>query len=165
MRISKYLVRLSASLLAAGLCFGQAPPDRTKKTPAQKEIKSLIRKGLLRVQKKELALPLRNIFAPQSAASSLAGTALPAETENAGANEPAEEVQAAPVFNINLRYVGFIAGKKLTALIILDGRAMAVEEGEVVGEGLRVAKITQTQVEITLPDSSTRTFSLEGEGG
>jgi hypothetical protein len=40
---------------------------------------------------------------------------------------------------------------------------MAVVEGDVVGEGIRIGKVTRQQIEVVLPDSSTRTFSLEGE--
>jgi flagellar basal body P-ring protein FlgI len=51
----------------------------------------------------------------------------------------------------------------MTALIILEGQVMAVAEGEVVSEGIRIGKITPQELEVIMPDSTTRKFSLEGE--
>ncbi len=69
--------------------------------------------------------------------------------------------------NINLRYIGFIeytkSSQKITALIILEGQPMAVVEGEVVFEGMRIGKISPQELEVIMPDSTTRKFSLEGE--
>ena len=47
--------------------------------------------------------------------------------------------------------------------MIFQGQARAVVEGEVISEGVRVVKIGREQIEVALPDGSTRTFSLEGE--
>lgn len=76
----------------------------------------------------------------------------------------ADEDAAPPVIAVNLRYIGFIeSAQRMIALVVFEGQAIAVVEGEVVGEGIRIGKITREQVEIVLPDSSTRLFSLEGE--
>lgn len=75
-----------------------------------------------------------------------------------------ENAGAPPVVTVNLRYIGHIASaRRLVALVLLDNRAIAVMEGDVVGEGIRIGKVSRQQVEVVLPDSSTRTFSLEGE--
>jgi hypothetical protein len=38
-----------------------------------------------------------------------------------------------------------------------------VVEGEVISEGVRIGKIGREEIEVVLPDASTKTFSLEGE--
>lgn len=69
-----------------------------------------------------------------------------------------------PVLNINLRYIGFIrSSRKVIGLIILEGQVMAVAEGEVVSEGIRIGKVTAQEIEVIMPDSTTRKFPLEGE--
>jgi len=81
--------------------------------------------------------------------------------ESAAADETAE---APPVISVDLRYIGFIESpRRLVALVIFEGQAIAVVKGDVVGEDIRIGKVTRQQVEVVLPDSSTRTFSLEGE--
>jgi len=81
--------------------------------------------------------------------------------ESAAADETAE---APPVISVDLRFIGFIESpRRLVALVIFEGQAIAVVKGDVVGEDIRIGKVTRQQVEVVLPDSSTRTFSLEGE--
>jgi len=126
---------------------------------------------LLRVQRGDSVVSKRNIFAP--------GTSFAAPPERAIIEEPSsaiaaeqietqpEEAQAPPVLNVNLRYIGFIeytrSSKKITALIILEGQPMAVVEGEVVLDGIRIGKISPQELEVIMPDSTARKFSLEGE--
>jgi len=134
---------------------------------------TLIRMDLLRLSQGESRLFRRNIFAPGPAygAPSPPGVQAPQVSTEGRQSDfvqpPAEGVPTkviVPAFNVNLRYVGFImSARRLVALIILDGQALAVAEGEVVSEGVRVGKITVEEIEIVLPDSSTRKFSLEGE--
>jgi multidrug efflux pump subunit AcrA (membrane-fusion protein) len=89
------------------------------------------------------------------------------EVANAAGEAKQGEV-APPAVTVNLRYIGYIESvkspRRLTALIILEGQAIPVREGEVVSEGVKIGKISPQEIEVILPDSSTRTFSLEGEG-
>ncbi len=175
MRIIRKPVAALVLVLAVSFCPARTQ-NRPKSRPAQKpvageEVKSLIRKDLLQLRTPQAAPPKRNIFAPRS------GPDVPAETvsstqpqpagDSAAADESAEAketAQAPPVITVNLRYIGFIESpRRLVALVIFEGRAEAVVEGDVVGEGIRIGKVNREQIEVVLPDSSTRTFSLEGE--
>jgi Tfp pilus assembly protein PilP len=171
MRIIRQPVAVLIFVLAAGLCPAQTRTDPAPKTVAEKEAKSLLRKDLLQIRKQDAAPPTRNIFAPR------AGFSRPGDVVRAGrpqspvdfqaADESAateETTEAPPVITVNLRYIGFIESpRRLVALVNFEGRAMAVVEGDVVGEGIRIGKVTRQQIEVVLPDSTTRTFSLEGE--
>ena len=171
MRTIRAAVAVLIFALAVGLCPAQTQAKPEPKTAAAKEGKSLLRKDLLQFRKQTAAPPMRNIFAPR------AGFSRPGEAGRPGAPLPAVDYQAAdesaatdgtaeapPVMTVNLLYIGFIESpRRLVALVNFEGRAIAVVEGDVVGEGIRIGKVTRQQIEVVLPDSSTRTFSLEGE--
>jgi hypothetical protein len=171
MRLTRPPVTALIFVLAAGLCPAQAPTEPAPKKEAAKEVKSLLRKDLLQIKKRDAAPPMRNIFAPRAGSNRSGNVALPgsplpavdfpAVDESAATDETAE---APPVLTIDLRYIGFIESpRRLVALVLFEGLAIAVVEGDVVGEGIRIGKVTSRQIEVILPDSSKRTFSLEGE--
>jgi hypothetical protein len=168
MRIFRRLAAVSAFFWAAGVLAGTAVTQSANKTSGEKEKKSLIRMDLLKVQKEEIGAPKRNIFSPQSSSRNgpvptLATPQANIEAEGQGQIQ-GDEAQTPPVFNINLRYIGFIKSPgKIIGLIILEGQVMAVAEGEVVSEGIRIGKISPQDIDIIMPDSTTRKFSLEGE--
>ena len=65
---------------------------------------------------------------------------------------------------LDLRYIGYVrSGKKIVALVIFQGEALAVAEGEMIVEGITVKKIGTEELEVIGPDSKTSMFSLEGE--
>ena len=174
MKAHKLLAAVLIFSWATGISAGGAFGQPAQKASADKEKKSLIRKDLLQVQRSEVGVPKRNIFAPQSSFRSPVPTAIeatPSPRPGQGEEQivtPGQEAQAPPALNINLRYIGFIeyvkSSKKMTALIILEGQAIAVVEGEVVGEGVRIGKITPKELEVIMPDATTKKFSLELEG-
>jgi hypothetical protein len=157
--------------LCAVLCPAQTEPQPKPQTAAIKEVKSLIRKDLLGGGKPAAAAPKRNIFAPNARANRPGPgrtMAIPQPMSNSPeADDPEATDQAPappPVMAVNLRYIGFIVSpRRLVALVNFEGRAIAVVEGEIIGEGIRIGRVTQKEIEVVLPDSSTRTFSLEGE--
>src|SRR4030067_1074904 len=52
--------------------------------------------------------------------------------------------EAPPVMTVNLLYIGFIESpRRLVALVNFEGRAIAVVEGDVVGEGIRIGKVSR----------------------
>jgi len=171
MRMIRPVVTAFIFVLAAGLCPAQAQTEPAPKKAAAKEVKSLLRKDLLQIRKQEAAPPLRNIFAPRAASSrpgdvAPPGRPLPAMDSQAADESAAtdETAEAPPVITIDLRYIGFIESRRrLVALVNFEGQAIAVVEGDIVGEGIRIGKVSRQQIEVVLPDSSTRTFSLEGE--
>ncbi len=181
MRTFRQSVVALALVLAVGFCpaASQSPRQarqaaraaKAAKAAAEKGVKSLLRRDLLNLKKPEAAPPKRNIFAPRIGPSQPAEAARAVEplsaSEFSAGDEPAETKETAPappVITVNLRYIGFIiSARRLVALVIFEGQATAVVEGDVVGEGIRIGKVNREQVEVVLPDSSTRTFSLEGE--
>ncbi|MGB7296477.1 MAG: hypothetical protein WBC70_12890 [Candidatus Aminicenantales bacterium] len=171
MRMLKPLAVLAALALAVGSSMAQTqtrPPD----TPSLLEgINKLLRMDLLERPQEEMIPPRRNIFAPGAKLSRPEDMAVQQSQQWAPDDHdvetpvPAAELIAAPpLWTVNLRYIGFIeSSRRMIALVVFEGQAVAVVEGEVVGEGMRIGKITREQVEVVLPDSSTRLFSLEGE--
>lgn len=147
---------------------GTAPPD---KPPLSEGPESLLRMDLLERPHKDLVPPRRNIFAPEARISGPAEMPVqqgrPGEPNDLDAETsvPGEgPLITPPLLTVNLRYIGYIeSSRRMIALILFEGEAVAVVEDEVVGEGIRIGKITREEVEIVLPDSSTRLFSLEGE--
>jgi len=181
MRTFKQSAVALALVLAVGFCpaGSQNPKNprkarqaaRASKAAADKGVKSLLRRDLLNLKKPEAAPPKRNIFAPRIGPNRPGEAAralepLPASDFSAG-EEPAgakETAPAPPVITVDLRYIGFIvSARRLVALVVFEGQAIAVVEGDVVGEGIRVGKVNRDEIEVVLPDSSTRTFPLEGE--
>jgi hypothetical protein len=169
MKMTKLAAPALVFFWAIGISAGPAVAQPAQKAPDKEENKNLIRMDLLRVKRSELSVPKRNIFSPQtSQRSPLPGVhADLSNPSGAGQEQPQDEAGEAPqALTVNLRYIGYVLSpRKMIGLVILEGQAMAVVEGEVVSEGVRIGKITAQEIEIILPDSTTRTFSLEGEEG
>ncbi len=171
MLILKHFVIIAAVVLAVGSGAGQSRSRPSTKPTPPEETNSLLRMDLLRLPQEEMTPPLRNIFAPGTRANPPQDIALQQAQELAPDDQGGETsalteggTTAPPVMTVSLRYIGFIESSvRMIALVVFEGQPIAVVEGEVVGEGIRVGKITREQVEIILPDSSTRLFSLEGE--
>jgi Tfp pilus assembly protein PilP len=63
-----------------------------------------------------------------------------------------------------VKYIGYVqSGKKVVALIILEGNTYAVESGDVLETGLTIGEITPELMEIFERGSEPRKISLEGE--
>jgi len=63
-----------------------------------------------------------------------------------------------------LKYIGFVkSGQKIIALVILEGEALAVIENEMIGEEIRVGKVTSEEIELIGANSQKWIYSLEGE--
>jgi hypothetical protein len=171
MRTAKSLATIVLLILTLSPCSPQTRKRPAAKKSAVVEGKSLLRMDLIQLRPREMAPLKRNIFAPQMGANRPVdivpqGGQQPASGAQEGdASAPSGEAASAPpVMTINLRYIGFIeSSRRMIALVVFEGRTLAVLEGEVVSEGIRIGKITREQVEVILPDSSTRMFSLEGE--
>jgi hypothetical protein len=172
MRMPKLLVLTAALILACVMSAAQNRARAKAKPSPAEEGQFTLRMDLLQLPEKEMAAPRRNIFAPQRG-----GGARPADLSSFESQQPVrgmtdeespvlpgEPVPAPPVVTVNLRYIGYIeSSRKMIALVVFEGQAVAVVEGEVVGEGVRIGKITREEVGLILPDSSTRAFPLEGE--
>jgi hypothetical protein len=181
------LLAAALVLLGAIPLLAQAPPAPRpeKKAPQDKTATPLVRMDLLRKPPVEAAPPGRNIFSPRpgvGAAGAITPPALgiggpgpgttgllPANPDGAPGDAAArapDQPNAAPGFAIDLRYVGFVGSQrthKMIGLVVFQGQARAVMEGEVISEGIRIGKISRKDIEVIAPDSTTRTFFLEGE--
>ncbi len=171
MRASRLLSQSAVAFIIAVLSIHWVFAQTDKKTSEGKGVPNLVRMDLLNSPEFQTTPPQRNIFAPANfSARTPVPSAAAAGPPNAtlGVEEegtPGGLDQPPPILGVNLRYLGFVVSPhKFVALIILEGQAVAVVEGEVVAEGLRIGKITPEEIEIILPDSSVRKYSLEGEG-
>ena len=64
----------------------------------------------------------------------------------------------------DIRYIGYITSShKIVALIIFEGEALAVEEGEKISSDIKIGKISLKEIEIIGPESKKRKYSIEGE--
>ncbi|MDH7513375.1 MAG: hypothetical protein QHH14_10565 [Clostridiales bacterium] len=163
MRIFKALSLAAFLSLISSFPLPAVVQEVASDTPLKGEAKSLIRMDLLQSKKTEAGPPQRNIFAPRARFHS----PIPLDVQQNVSQNESETFygkEGRPTLIVNIRYIGFIESpKKIIALIIFEGKAMAVAEGEVLSEGVRVGGISPTEIEVIMPDSTTRKFSLEGE--
>ena len=140
-------------------------PQETEKEPevVLPESGSFIRMDLLKEEKADLPPPRRNIFT--------AGRAENREPDDTFFGEPIAAPGEKPTTNIepslptlDLRYIGYVRSEeKMVALVIFEGEALAVAEGEEMDAGIFVSKILPDEIEIAGPDANPSKFSLEGE--
>jgi Tfp pilus assembly protein PilP len=134
---------------------------------SQERNPSFIKIRLLLRDIKKLDFPKRNIFSPQALRDEMSGLRNPREGVSFLQQSPQTEDRIeslSPDTTMNLRYIGFVkSGKKIIALVDFEGEETAVEEGDVISEGVTVGKITYQEIIIIGPDSRQMKFSLEGE--
>ena len=140
----------------------QETPKKEKNGEVSPRV-SFIRMDLLRSEKKPLPPAPRSIFTAKRFVSPAIGAArLQEEMERIEETGGIQREQSGEY--LDLRYIGYVrSGKKIVALVIFQGEALAVAEGEMIVEGITVKKIEMEEIEIIGPDSKTSMFSLEGE--
>ena len=152
-------------LLCTSFWLGAQQENAKKKNDPEKEVKSLIKKDLLFKKRKKLDPPRRNIFSTRR--SEIRNTKINPvvpEKDTQELKALITETERISSRLLNIRYVGYIvSGEKIVALIFFEENVLAVEEGEVIAEGVVVEKITPVEIEITGPDSKKRKYPLEGE--
>ena len=147
--------RLFAALAAAALVIGGAWAQ------------SLIRKDLLKEKPGEIAPPRRDIFSPRTAfvppGFSQPGESPGGRVSDAGRSETPPAMEPAEP-SLDLSYIGYVqSAHKMIALIILEGQAMAVSEGEEVLPGMKVGKVAADRIDLIGPDAKRLSFPLQGE--
>jgi len=179
------LWRVVLVLAAGAALFGQTPAGPKPKETAGEETRlpPLVRLDLLEKPPAQLGPPKRNIFSPRASGAGLplVNLGAPRPTAIGSAVSPPANIggalgataaegtvpsNQAPAFTIDLRYVGFVESEKtgrIIGLVVFQGQARAVVEGEVISEGISIGRITRKEIAVNMPDSSTKTFSLEGE--
>jgi hypothetical protein len=161
---TRYRTFLWLALLGTAILSAQeAQESGTKEKEKAVVMESFLRMDLLRAEKKPLPPPRRNIFTGRKTAAE------EEDVEFSGKSEPTEEKMPAPpvepnIQELDLRYLGYVrSGERMVALIIFQGEALAVAEGEQIEEGVTVSKILPDEIEVTGPDSEPSIFFLEGE--
>ena len=159
------LVGLLLAVFAVIFLQAQPQQETPKKDKTRKAIPrvSFIRMDLLRVEKKPLPPAPRSIF--------IAGRSRYPNIDTARLQEEIERIEEAGGIQrehseeyLDLRYIGFVrSGQRMVALVIFQGEALAVAEGELIAEGITVKKIEVEEIEVVGPDSKSSTFLLEGE--
>jgi len=149
------ITRFCAALAAAGFVLGGAWGQ------------SLIRKDLLKERPGETELPRRDIFSPRTAFAPprISPPGEPPGGRVTDAEKPeTPSAMEAPEPSLDLSYIGYVrSAHKMIALVILDGQALAVSEGEEVLPGVKVEKVSPDRVDLIGPDSKSSSFPRQGE--
>jgi len=149
------ITRLFAALAVAALLIGGGWAQ------------SLIRKDLLKEKPGEIVPPRRDIFSPRTGFApsdfSQLGEFVEGRATDAGRLETPSAMKPAEP-SLELSYIGYVrSAHKMIALIILDGQAMAVSEGEEVLPGVKVGKVAPDRIDFTGPGAKRLSFPLQGE--
>lgn len=128
---------------------------------AQEAQKPLVRKDLLVFGSGEIAPPVRDIFRPKTAAPGLV------RSPGGSAIKPSAAVlspEARPAFALNISYIGSIkAGGAIIALVLRNGQAVSVGEGDEIAPGYKVVGVTAEAVVVEGPNKVRKTFPRQGE--
>ncbi|GEM_PF-1481311 len=157
-------------LAAAALGFGQEAKPASKASPP-----ALLRMENLRPRQSPPAPAKRDIFspggflAPAGSASGFrpeaGGAGRPAGERGAAGETEAAEAEAPPAPAYILRFVGYsfnASRNRTVGLILLDGSARAVMEGDELPHGLKIVRVGRDMIEVQEADGNVLTFSLEG---
>ena len=165
------VIFLAAVFLCGPFLSGQSR-KRSPGAPAVDLSRPLIRKDLLKRPEGDVPTPLRDLFAPMTfsrrEAPAAAPAPAPAREETQRQDLPSDgsvQEEAEPVSpSISLLYIGYIqSAQKRIGLIVFEGQPMAVAEGEQISPDIKVAKVTEAQIEIIGPDARKMSFSLQGD--
>ena len=165
MKAKKTIPATLIFILCASFWIGANQEKAKTKNDPEKGVKSLIRKDLLLKKRKKLRPPRRNIFSARrpEIRNTKVNPVVPDRITQESRTLTTEGTSSRP---LNIRYVGYInrdSGGKMVALIIFEDTVMAVEEGEMIAEGVEVGKITRVEIELIHADSKKRKYPLEGE--
>jgi hypothetical protein len=155
------LVVFCTSLLFARI---QEKPQKTEL--ARDNADSFIRMDLLSAEKKPMPPPKRNIFTvgSGSAEAELSPEVLEARMEEIRNSQSTQTQGEEMLSSLNLKYLGYVlSGRKIVGLIVFEGEALAVVEGDLITEGYTVGRISPEEIEVFGPDSEPEMFSIEGE--
>lgn len=165
MRI-KLLALILAFHFSLGLLYpGLSLQNKKQKAQEKKAEKSLIMKDLLMPQDKILTPPKRNIFTRQRASTFMNDSSSPGNFQAPEQKKsPAQQESAVEEVHTNVKYIGYVkSGKRVVALIILEGETYAVESGDVLETGMTIGEITPDDMEIFAKGSEPIRINLEGE--
>ena len=166
MKSENWIGFIAAGLLSALTAGGVLAQEKIKPGALpEKSAGSLLRKDLLAVAPGAAVSPLRDIFRP---GSSRAGLGSAAERPVSPAVSPEESGKGSKGASSSspfvLDYIGYVRSPhRIIALIILDGQALAVVEGEEILPGVKVDKVGPDEIEISGPGAGKSRFPRQGE--
>jgi hypothetical protein len=164
----RYEIRsLPAAILVGALLAAGASPGEKADAVKKPDPVPLLRVDLLKALPPEPAAPIRSIFSPGRAVAAPEPVRAPDPSAAPAGEEPGVEAppetaaeQSAP----DLAYIGYVrSGRKVVALVISEGQAVAVAEGEEVVPGLKVEKIGPDRIDVVGPDGKRRSVPIQGE--
>jgi len=151
--------------LLVGLNILAVNKKAKEKAVNSKGKQSLVRKELLTIKRKEPSSPRRNIFSPRLSRikNSQVGMETSLNSKSLEISQASGSIETSSSL-LDVRYIGYIdSGEKIVALIIFEGQALAVQEGEKLSEEMVVGKVTTKQIEIIGPGPRRQKYSLQGE--
>jgi hypothetical protein len=153
---------VAALMAAAGALLLAGAMDNQEATTAEASAgQSLIRKDLLKQPWPADVRPRRNIFVRGGGTAVEPGPPVKVSPSRADtASDKAEPESIGP----DIRYVGcVVTPRKTVAIVLVDGQALAVAEGDQVAAFFVVQKISPEALELADPDGRRRTISITGE--
>lgn len=163
MNNSKSIVFFCALFLIVQAVSSVRSQETEGSEPLREQMR-LVRMDLLVVPERTLERSQRNIFTVRMSGG------VDAEMNNALRNR--ENIESNPAalqdeqarFSVNIRYMGYVkSGLKITALIVFEGEALAVDKGEMIALDLQIAEISTEEIQVIGPDRAKLTFPLEGD--
>lgn len=137
---------------------------QNRKQYSKVKTERLVRMDLIESIKKDFEPPLRNIFTFQHYSQGDASEGKEEESFTQISGESRDRRESQNRTDFFLEYVGYIKSKdKMVALIIFQGRALAVQEGELLEDGSVVALVSEESIEVTGTSSQKSTFYLKEE--
>ncbi len=154
---------LGVALTAACFALSVLPQEESKGEGTRKtsrETTPLIRKDLLDFGEETPPPSLRNIFRPKRTVNRAAAPRVPAAPRPEAKTPPSEPE---PSFALSLNYIGSVeSGGRTMALVVRNGEALPVAEGEELAPGYRVIRITSEEIEVEGPGGERKVFSRQG---
>jgi len=139
--------------------FPAAAQDKPHPSSAP-AVGSLIRKDLLGRGRPADVRPRRNIFIRNGGPAS---EAPPADVSRPIPEPPVSPAQPAAV-EPDIRFVGcVVTARKAVAIVLVEGQALAVAEGDRLAEVFTVQKISPEALALVDDQGQTRTISIRGE--
>lgn len=150
----------------ASLFFGgvQEKPQKTELPEVGAD--SFIRMDLLSSEKKPMPPPMRNIFIVGRASieEELSPEAFKEKMEEIRNSQNTQSQAENSRSSLNLRYLGYVlSNSKIVGLVVFEGEALAIVEGDLITDGFTVGRISPEEIEVFGPDSKPVTFAIEGE--
>ncbi len=153
-----------AVLAGLGLAVLSAHPVHRERRQAGPDRTPLVRLDLLAAPGAAgSAAVVRDPFHAIGAAPAPAAGKAPVRARRAAAEAP-QAAPAAPRFDLDAAYVGFVrGGTGLAAMVVVSGRTYTVTQGEELVPGYRVVRLTEELIEVESSASVRKTFYRQGD--